>query len=482
MNDVSTGATGSVIDRVRGYEFHSLPVDVIAMSRQCVLDWLGVTIAGSREPVAQMLRDEAAGHGGRPQATIVGRSAKGTDMQAAMCNGTAAHALDYDDFLETILGHPTAPVLSAALAVGERLGSAGREILTAFVAGVEAESLIGRMVEPRHHEIGWHTTATLGTFGAAAAASHLLRLGRDEWMNAFGLAGTQAAGLKAGFGTMAKPFHAGKAAANGVLAASLARRGATAAPNILETPRGFADIATDTFAAHALDDRHPEDFDLRNVLFKWHASCFLTHSLIEGLLCLRQSPGLEIADIRKIRLHVLPVHLTTCAIDEPHTPMAAKFSMRFLAALTLVVGQVSAAEFTPRWLNDPDVRALSALVQIIPDHAGPTTETPVEVELGDGRVLRDSVDVAAATPPDRLAHQRKRFARKFVVLTAPVVGPARATELIERVDTFDQSPNVKILMDRVRGVSAEKRPRPRHIRRQLRDPGLRTSVFPPAAG
>ena len=139
-------------------------------------------------------------------------------------------------------------------------------------------------------------------------------------------------------------------------------------------------------------------------------------------------------------------------------------------------------EFTPDWLNDPDVRALGARVQIVADHDGRTTETPVEVEPNDGRVLPDGIDVGALTPPDQLRHQRQRLASKFSTLAAPVVGPFPAVELIERVETFDQLPNVRILMDRVRGASAEQKPRHSHDRRQIRDPGSRSPALPPATG
>jgi 2-methylcitrate dehydratase PrpD len=451
MTQSTSGATGTVVDRVRHYRLDTLPPDVVTIARHCVLDWFSVAIAGSREPVSQLVRQEIAERGSGSQATIVGSSTMATDVQAALCNGVAAHALDYDDVLETMLGHPTAPTLSAALAVGERQGRSGAEILTAFIAGVEAESQIGRMVEPGHHEAGWHTTGTLGAFGAAAAVAHLYRLDRDEWLHAFGLAGAQAAGLKAGFGTMAKPFHAGHAAASGVLAASLARRGMTTAPNVIEADRGFADATTNTFNARVLDGRGHDEFDLRGILFKRHASCYLTDSLIEGLLALRADPRLTLPEITAIRLHVLPVHLTTCAIDEPQTGLQAKFSMRFLAALALVAGRANPSEFTPRWLADPDVRALSALVQIIPDHTGPTMATPVEVELSRRRVLRRSIDMGATKRRIDLAGQQQMLRTKFDSLAVPVIGTSRAAELVDRVEAFDQLPHVGELMECVRG-------------------------------
>jgi 2-methylcitrate dehydratase PrpD len=221
---VERGLTAWVVDRVRLREFDDLPDDVVELARQCTLDWLAVTLAGSGEPVSRLVAAEVLDQGGAPQASLIGRPERVAAAHAALANGTAGHALDYDDVAGTFLGHPSAPVLPALLALAERGERSGRDVVAAFVAGFEAESLLGRTIVPGHYERGWHTTATLGTFGAAAACAHLLGLDEVRWAHAFGLAATQAGGLKASFGTMGKPFHAGRAAQAGLLAATLARR------------------------------------------------------------------------------------------------------------------------------------------------------------------------------------------------------------------------------------------------------------------
>src|SRR5215203_7194419 len=224
----TAGLTGRLVAGVRDLRYDDLPADVIVIAKHCLLDWLGVTLAGSREPLAQMLRDEVAEQGGRPQATLIGTDARASTQQAALVNGAASHALDFDDVHLVMNGHPSVPVLPALLALAEAHDGDGRALIAAFVAGVEVECRIGALVMPGHYNAGFHATGTLGAFGAAAACAHLLALDTDQWQIALAIAGTQAGGLKAMFGTMCKPLHAGKAAANGLLAATLAARGFTA--------------------------------------------------------------------------------------------------------------------------------------------------------------------------------------------------------------------------------------------------------------
>lgn len=207
-------------------------------ARHALLDWAAVTVAGSREPLAAMLVGEFGAASG--PCTIVATGRRAAPHDAALVNGATGHALDYDDVNFMMHGHPTAPVAPVALALGEALGKTGCQVIDAFIAGTEVECRIGAMAGYGHYDKGFHATGTMGTFGAAAAASHLLGLNAQQTANALGMAATQAAGLKSMFGTMTKPFHAGKAAMNGLMAARLAARGFTAATDGIETAQGFA--------------------------------------------------------------------------------------------------------------------------------------------------------------------------------------------------------------------------------------------------
>ena len=446
--------TGRIVDKVGTYRFGTLPGDVVEVAKHCLLDWLGVALAGSREPVARILLDEVLDQGGKPLATVVGHPQRVAPTQAALVNGAAAHALDYDDVLRTMHGHPSAPVAAAALAVAEQRGATGAGLLTAFVAGVEAAAAVGRTVEPGHHEAGWHATSTLGTFGAAAAAAHLMTLERPQWLAAFGLAGTQAAGLKAVFGTMGKPFHAGRAALGGVLAARLAARGATSGTDIVGAPQGFGAAATPEYRPDALPATFDEDFDIRQVLFKRHAACHLTHSAVEAMLALRASHGVRATDVARITLTLRPVHLTTCCIDTVTTPLEGKFSVRFATALALVRGSAGERDFVPETVADPEIARVARLIDIeVADENGPAgdTVTPVAVRLTDGTVLHERVDVGQPCPPESHDAQAELLTNKFVSLAEPVIGERHTAEAAEAVRHLEDLDDLGPLMELVRG-------------------------------
>jgi 2-methylcitrate dehydratase PrpD len=434
---ISVGVTRRIAELGRGIRFEALPEDVVARAKQCVLDWFGVTLAGAGEPLTRILREEAREQGGHAQATLVGWGEKVATGQAALVNGAASHALDYDDVVTVMSGHPTVPVLPAVLALGERERHGGREAIAAFVAGFETECRAGAVVMPGHYGVGWHATATLGTFGAAAASAWLLGLDEERWRHALGIAGTQAAGMKSMFGTMCKPFHAGKAAANGLLAATLAQRGFTSNPEVIETAQGFAATHTATFQPEALDAWPADRFAIRDVLFKYHAACFGTHATMEGVLRLKEEEGLRADEVEEITLRVPPGNLTMCNIQEPRTALEGKFSLRFTAALALGHGDTTEAAFTDERVREPSLVRLRDRVRVVGEES-PGFSTEVQVRLTDGRELRRAVNVNV--PEGDLERQWGRLRAKFRSLAAPVIGAGRAAELegmvleLERVE------------------------------------------------
>lgn len=273
------GVTRALANYSSGLRFDDIPAEVRTVVRHCLLDWLGVTLAGSREDAARIVREEAMEQGGAPQATLIGAGQRTSIGQAALVNGTASHALDYDDVHFAFLGHPTVTVVPALLAVAERDGRGGRDFLTAFVAGVEIGSRVGEYVTEAHYARGHHATGTLGAFSAAAGTARLLGLDAETSATALGIAATQAAALKSMFGTMCKPLHAGKAAANGQYAALLAKRGFSSRADAIECSQGFADTQSPVTETDGVLDGFGERFHTRNVLFKYHAACYGTHSL-----------------------------------------------------------------------------------------------------------------------------------------------------------------------------------------------------------
>src|SRR3954452_12417619 len=230
-----------IAERIGRIAFADLPPEAVHWAKTAILDTVGVTLAGAAEPCTQIVaRVLAAGTGaGSGECLIFGSDRRAAPLDAALINGTAAHALDFDDVSNSMGGHPSAPIVPALFAAGEILDSTGREFIAAYVAGFETETRIGRGVNLHHYEKGWHPTATLGVFGAAAACCHLMGLDRAKTAQALAIAASLASGIKANFGTMTKPLHVGHTARNGLFAAMLAREGFTANDAALEHRQGF---------------------------------------------------------------------------------------------------------------------------------------------------------------------------------------------------------------------------------------------------
>ncbi len=402
--------------------------DSLAVAKQCLVDWFAVTLSGAGEPLTRILTAEVAEEGGHPRATVIGTGGKGTLAQACLVNGSASHALDYDDVNRLLGGHPTAQVAAAVLAMAEDLGATGRDLLTAFVAGYEAECRVGGLVAPSHYDKGFHATATVGTFGAAAAVGHLLGLDDDAMARAFGIAATQAAGLKSQFGTMCKPLHAGKAAANGLLAARLAKRGFSSRTDMLEVAQGFADSQSDDFEEGRALRTPPRGFQVRENLFKYHAACYNTHSTIEILAGMRAEHGITPDQVAEVNLSVDPGHFKVCNIQEPDTGLEVKFSLRHTAAFALAgVDTANIDSYSEANAQDPELVTLRRKVTVTAD-GGPKSRATARLQLTDGRVFEDSFDVAV--PAEDVGEQGGKIDAKFRSLAIPLLGGEQAEGLL----------------------------------------------------
>ena len=269
-------------------EYDDLPQEAHELARQCILDYFGVAVAGAGDELVRLLLDELTEAGGATQASVIGHQSRLPALSAALVNGAAGHALDYDDVNMAMPGHPSVAILPGLLALAELKRSSGREVITAFVAGYETACRIGAALQPGHYNLGFHSTGTVGAFGAAAACARLLGLDAEATAMALGIAGTQAAGLKSQFGTMCKPFHAGKAAQNGLLAARLAARGFSSRADIIEGIQGFALTHGPDFSPEAALATPEVGLHLFANLFKYHAACYLTHAPIECARRLRE--------------------------------------------------------------------------------------------------------------------------------------------------------------------------------------------------
>jgi 2-methylcitrate dehydratase PrpD len=411
------------------------------VAKQCMLDWIGVAVAARDEPLVKILVQEFANEPQREESTLVGHKQRVSASTAALINGAMSHALDFDDVIAG-MGHPTVPVAPAALAIGEANGASGRDVLLAFILGVEAECRVARLMGPSHYADGWHSTATCGTFGAAASCAKLLGLDRGQLLHAIGLAGTQAAGLKSVFGTMAKPLHPGKSAQNGILAARLARSGFTSDTDILGSNQGFAATqSTSVNPAAMIQD--PDRLLIVDALFKYHAACYLTHDSIEAAASLRREYGLKPEQIARVLVKVREGHLKVCNIQEPRTGLECKFSLRMTTALALSGDDTFKNElFSDDTAMRPDLVALRNKVVVEPTAVN--RGSIVELELSDGRRLTQSADVGL--PLEDLELQQAKLERKFKYLVEPILGTERAAEIIEAVRKLETIGRIDQLM------------------------------------
>jgi 2-methylcitrate dehydratase PrpD len=412
-------------------------------ARHALLDWAAVTIAGSREPLAGMLIEEFGTPDG--PCTLVAAGNRASLHDAALVNGTLGHALDFDDVNFLMHGHPTVPVAPVVLALGETRDARGRAVIDAFVAGYEVECAIGAMAGFGHYDQGFHSTGTMGTFGAAAAAAHLMGLDAERTANALGMAAAQAAGLKSMFGTMTKPFHAGKAAVNGLIAARLAARGFTANPAGIETAQGFAATQAPGFELAPVrpDPRAP--FAVESNLFKYHAACYMTHSAIEAIRALRDRHGVGLDDLAAMTLHGREAVLKVCNIPDPRTGLQVKFSIRHLAALALDGADTAdLGLYTEATAQDPRLAAARERITFEPRELATRSAAAIALETRDGRTLVAEADVGipAADP----AAQWDKLLAKAQSIAAPVIGSGRLSEVVAAVEALESAGSIRPLM------------------------------------
>lgn len=427
MNPINI--TEVLAQRASELRFEDLTPAALTVAKQCLLDWLAVSIAGRDEELVRILVEERTDAGLKGAALVVGRREQLALPAAVLVNGAMGHALDYDDVHKSMRGHPTVPVMPVALGLGAHLHLSGRDALTAFVAGFETECRVGALCGHDHYARGFHPTSTIGTFGAAAAAGRLLGLNTARMTLALGAAGTQAAGLKSSFGTHCKPLHAGRAAEAGLLAARLAARGFTAQADMLGNEQGFAKTQSGGFDLAAAQADPEGGFHVTRTLFKYHAACFLTHASIEALKSLRDRHRVTPADVRVVELHVNPGHLKICGIEAPKTGLEIKFSLHMMAAMALAgVDTASESTYTDEMAARADLVALRNTVLVFTDWRGEASGAEVVLTLADGQRHKAQFDVGVPMPD--LEAQWSMLVTKFRSLVTPRLGSERTDQLL----------------------------------------------------
>lgn len=429
--------TQDLCEAISEMDYESLPADVIEEAKLCLIDWLGVTLGGAREPLTQILMEVTAAIGGNEQASIIGHDRKDSMLNAALINGSASHALDFDDVHLQFMGHPTVPVMPALLALAEAKGYGGRDFLTAFIAGFEAECRIGSSVFPMHYQQGYHSTSTVGRFGAAVACAKLLGLDPKKMNYSIGLAGTQAAGLKQVFGTMAKPFHAGKAAMDGLLSALLAEKSFTCSDDILAGETGFCQVLSPEANPEVITKDFGKKYAIREVIFKRHASCFETHPAIDAVMALRGE--VDPADVAEIRVSANPIALEIAGKPKPKTGLEGKFSIAYCAALALTEGETGEASFTDEMVARPLLVELTEKVKLEGSDDYGFTQAEVVLRTNDGRELTSVADTMK-TGSDKEG-RKNDLVKKFRSFADRLLPDGRSDAILRFVNEMDTQSN-----------------------------------------
>jgi 2-methylcitrate dehydratase PrpD len=433
-----------VVDEAAAIDFADTPPSTKEYLRLAVLDWVGVTVAGAAEPSSLLLQQFVADEGSIPVSRALGTELVLSARHAALVNGAAGHALDFDDMG---LGgtHPSAAILPAVFALAEKYHVGGFRLAEAILAGYQALARISYACGWSAYRRGFHSTGTVGTFGAAVGCAKLLGLDRDRCITALGLAATQAAGLKVSFGTMAKHLNAGKAAANGVLAAELAALGFSAASDALEGSQGFVQTHSviDDFVPDRPDRTLHGSHAVTQLLFKVHANCGGTHSTIDSISQAVADLPYDLSAVERVDVTVATDLLSMCGIEEPHTGLEGKFSLRHAAALALRRVSTGPGGFTDAAVNDPSNRRARALVHIA---SSPrlAVDGPAEVvvRLRNGESRSASVNPYRPIPEAGLRAGYDDLLNKFNELVTPVLGASRTAELAQVISTFEDLDDV----------------------------------------
>ena len=448
----------TVIERLAGYAAHeqtaALPAAVRHHARRALIDWFAALLPGAIVAPATLLTEALAdeiGHGG---AILYGSGQRASLRAAALINATASHTIEFDDIFRNAVYHPGCPVIGAALAAAQARGADGEALLRAIVIGYEVSTRIGVAVQPSHYAY-WHTTGTIGTFGAAAAVATILKLDAQQIAHALANAGTFAAALQQAFRSdaMSKPLHAGHAADAGAMAALGAARGVTGALDVLEGAAGFgAAMSTGADWSRAIEALGTR-YNITAMTAKNHGCCGHSFAAIDAALALQAEHGIRPEQVAHITVGGYRATVDVTGRKSVATPFEGRFSTPFTVATALVHGSVRLAAFAPERLADPRVQALMQRVDVVLD-ARCEADFPhrrsadVEIELKDGRRLRRYQPHRKGDPEEPLTDAE--LEGKFFELATPVIGRAAADALLANLWSLDRQPHARFAAAAIR--------------------------------
>jgi 2-methylcitrate dehydratase PrpD len=443
-DDRTSAETRTLLDFVSRTPARDVPADVLHESTRCLLDHLGLAIAGASEPAASIAVAQCRLLGGDPQARILGTRHRLRVTDAALVNGISCHALDFDDTHVPTILHPTTPLYAAGTALAELRGTRGVDLLAAHSFGYELAARVSNALYPEHYDAGWHMTGTTGALASATVAIRLLGLEGAAATHCLSIAATQAAGHREQFGTMTKPFHAGHAAQAGVWAGLLAADGFTGAPDPLQGRRGMFAVMSSASTPSDLVDGLGERWQIFDNGVKPYACGVVIHPAIDAVRDLAVRKGLTADRIDKIKLHVHPLVKELTGKTDPRTGLEGKFSVTFACSIALLDGRAGEAEFSDKAVHREDVRALMARIEVLPDPAVPHTQAGATAFTRGGETVETWVEDARGTPGNRLSDVE--LVEKFHGLADDVIGRDRAESLADAAFSLQSGGSVEAML------------------------------------
>jgi len=422
-----------------------IPSDVMHLAKRCAMNSCGVALYATLDPASNIMLDFLRAEGSAAQATVIGSGFRTSPQNAALANGFLGHLEDYDDTHTTVI-HPSAPILPAALALSEQRTVSGKELLAAFALGVDVACRIGLVIYSHFREgaAHWHITNTCGVLGAAAAAGRLLKLTEQQMVYAFAIAGTQASGVREVFGSMCKPFHAGKAAQNGTVAALLAQRGFTGTDGIFEGERGLVGVMA---TGHDINDATKElgaRWELAQTGLKPYACGQANHGFLDAVLALRKKPGVSPQTIKHMQGSVQQVAPALVRRRHPRSGLESKFCYYHSMAAAMIDGQALAAQFTDARATDPAVEALRNRIDFSEDPSLSRRAAVVTLELNDGTTYTETVEHPTGTPGNPMSDAMVQ--EKFNGLATAALGAEKANKAQRALWDLDKLADVRELM------------------------------------
>jgi 2-methylcitrate dehydratase PrpD len=437
---VGSHISSKLAEYIHDTSFEDFPNRVVQYAKFCIFDWIGVAIGGSTEEAGMDLLNVVLEMGGNEQSTILGRGVKTNMLFAALVNGCTSHVLDFDDTLVASSIHPSVCLAPAVMAVGEFMHVSGRDLITAFVLGFEISARIGACVGLSHYNQGWHATATVGRFGAAAGSAKLLGLSPDQIVNALGIAGTQLGGLRQVFGTMSKSFHAGKAAMDGLLSALLARRGFDSSKEIFEGKFGIGKVYSDNPDLTKLTENLGTNYHILDVSFKPYPAALATHSTIETILNIREEEKISADNVSEIRVKLGEILFDVVNNINPRPGLECKFSIQHCAALAFVKGSVQQNMFTKETKIDPALVEFRKKVKLKPDPGLEPFATRITVATKDGKQFKRFIKKPKGF--SKKAMDIEKMKDKFKGLVFPVLSWEQARDIFYKIRALEEESDI----------------------------------------